>query len=80
MALNRFQQINSMGDTIYEFQLADNVYRLNTSAQLKVVSRKSEPRPKAHLKVNEAIFKEFPDKRKASPLPKDYIQYNGLFF
>lgn len=28
--------------------------------------------------VNEAVYKEFPDKRKASPMPKEYIQYNGL--
>lgn len=40
MAPNQFQK--EMGD-IYEFQLDDSVYRLNTSAQLKVVSRKVEP-------------------------------------
>jgi hypothetical protein len=27
--------------------------------------------------VNEAVFKEFPDKRRASPMPKEYIQYTG---
>lgn len=50
MAPNRLQDeqqgVLSMGDAIYEFQLNDNVYRLNTNAQLKVVSRKAEPQLK----------------------------------
>lgn len=94
MSPNRLHQDKQIGDCpIYEFQLNDNVYRLNTNAQLKVVSRKMESRPKVcfpqrlvvftgvhrqvHHQVNQAVFKELPDKRKASPLPKEYIQYNG---
>ncbi|KAI6197470.1 Peregrin [Aphelenchoides besseyi] len=66
-----------MGDAICEVHLNDNLYRLNTNAQLKIVSRKSKPKQKILRSVNEAIFKELPDKRRGSPLPKDYVQYNG---
>ncbi|KAI6172521.1 hypothetical protein M3Y98_00982200 [Aphelenchoides besseyi] len=66
-----------MGDAICEVHLNDNLYRLNTNARLKIVSRKSKPKQKVLRPVNQAIFKEFPDKRRGSPLPKDYVQYNG---
>lgn len=47
MAPNRLQENQQqMGDAIYEFQLHDSIYRLNTHAQLKVVARKAEPKPK----------------------------------
>ncbi|KAI6202627.1 hypothetical protein M3Y99_01870600 [Aphelenchoides fujianensis] len=66
-----------MADAIVEVHLDDTVYRLNTNTQLKIVSKKVKPKPKVLRVVNQAIFKEHPDKRKGSPLPEEYIQYDG---
>ncbi|KAI6225149.1 hypothetical protein M3Y99_01377200 [Aphelenchoides fujianensis] len=66
-----------MADAIVEVHLDDTVYRLNTNTQLKIVSKKVKPKPKVLRIVNQAVFKEHPDKRKGSPLPEEYIQYDG---